>query len=238
MAINLSLDNVNVNDTFEAGKTSSVLDTGIYQGVVKYIYFTKTARGGDCANAVIDINGLTHTFPMYITYADTKTPTKKVNGKTSVIPGYVQLNSLYYCACGKTVDQASQEQKSIMIYDWKSRKEVPTLVDCITDVMGKPIVVGIKKVNKHKQAKVNGVYTPTTDTYFTNEVDRYYTVDGYLASEKASGNDPTYIESFKAKAGTVFEEKLKVTPIAPPKTDISSMTESDTPVKSLFGDDE
>lgn len=236
MAINLSLDGVDSKSVFEEGKLSSVLDTGLYQAIVKYIYFTKTARGGDCANAVLEINGLTHTFPMYVTYADNHKPVKEVNGKKVVIPGYKQLNSLVYCACEKTAEQCSQEQKSIMIYDWKQRKEIPTLVDTITDVMNKPIIVGIKKVNKHKQANVNGQYVPTTETFFTNEVDRYYTIDGYLASEKASGGDPVYATTFKAKAGTVFEEKLKVTPIAPP-TQASVATASNTPVKSLFDDE-
>lgn len=236
--VDLNLNGLDVNDAFEAGKTSNLLDTGLYQGVVKYVYFTKTNAGGDIANAVIEINGLTHTFPMYITYKETKKPTRVKQGKVEVIPGYKQLNSLAYCACGKAVAQCAQEQKSILLRDWKSNKDVPTLVETISDLQGKPIIVGIKKLNKHKQAKVNGQYVPTTETYLTNEVDRYFTTDGYLASEKASGNQPTYALSWKEKTGTVFEEKLKVTPIAPPTTDLNSVASSNNaPVKDLFADE-
>lgn len=238
MAIQLNLNGVKSNE-FEEGKTSSVLDTGLYQGLLKYVYLTEAKTGTVIANAVIEINGMSKTFPMYITYKENKSPVKTVNGKPQTIPGYKQLNSLLYCACGKTFDQCTQEDKSIAIYDWDQKKEVPTMVPCIIDSMNTKIGVGIKKINKHKQAKVNNIYVPTTETYLTNEVDRYYTVDGYLASEKASGSEPKYAVSWKEKAGTVFEEKLKVTPIAPPTANLASQPAgtSGTPVKDLFADD-
>lgn len=236
--LDLSLNGMNASEAFESAGTTSVLDTGLYQAMLKAVYLDTTKGGTPVANAVVEINGLTKTFPMYIAYKDTKKPVKVVNGQRQVIPGYKQLNSLAYCATGLTIDALTQEEKVIKVYDWNTRKEEPQTVLAFSELMGKQIAVGIKKVEKHKTAKVNGQYLPTTETYFTNEIDRYYTPDGLLAQEKATGSEAKYAVKWKEKTGQIFQEKLAVTPIAPPTGTASDMAAATagTQVKSLFDD--
>lgn len=236
--LDLSLGaNVNANDLYTDSNKSSVLDTDLYAGLLKYVYFTTAKSGTTMANAVVEINGLSRTFSMCITYKDTKKPTKVENGKTSVIPGYKQLNSLVYCACEKNLDNVEQEEKSILIHDFKKNEDVPTMVMTIKDVMNTKVGVGIKKVLKHKTALINGNYVPTTDTYYANEVDNWYTADGFSAKEKVTDSEPVSAVKWKEKKGQIFEEKLKTAPIAPP-TQATAMTQaSSKPVASLFDDD-
>lgn len=232
-----------VANSFESDSTGSLTwDTGLYQALLKCAYFGTTKKGDPFVNLVIEINGITKTFPIYIMYSDTHTTTKKgPDGKLKSMPGYIQMNSLSYIVTDKVFDQISsnQEEKIIKAYNWDTRKEEPKTVMALTDLCNKQIKVGIKKVEKHKTALINGQYVPTTETFFTNEIDRFYTEDGKLAKEKAEGKEASYALNFKKKAGQVYQEKLSMTPIAPPAAPANAAATAGTPgvqVTSLFDD--
>jgi hypothetical protein len=229
---------LNEKELYENPTTSTVLDSGLYQGLLKYIYFTTVgANKTKVANAVVEINGISRTFSMFYCYSATGKPTRITNGKKEVMPGFKQLNSLAYCACGKPITECDQEDKTIMVHDWKENKDKPELVKAVIDVMDTKIGVAIKKVNKHKTVKVNGQSVPTTETFHTNEIYCWLTADGFTASEKATGGEPNTAKRFKEKhTGEIFEEKLKVTPIAPPTAATAAVAKK--PADDLFADDD
>lgn len=216
MAINLSLGkDVKLEEAFET-KGSNTLKSGVYTAQVKNIYFTETKSGTGCANIVLSINGNVKTFPVYVTWKDTKSPVRTKDGKPQVMPGYRTLNSLAYLLTGKGVNDLEQEEKTIMVYSFKDRKEQPTKASCITELMNKTIQVGIIEIKKHKSMLSNGVYVPTTDTYNTNEISQFFDEDGYTASEKAKGIDPSYLNAWKTRfEGKLQEEKLNTVPVDP-----------------------
>ena len=186
---------------------------------------------------IVEINGISRTFSMFYCYSATGKPTRITNGKKEVMPGFKQLNSLAYCACGKPITECDQEDKTIMVHDWKENKDKPELVKAVIDVMDTKIGVAIKKVNKHKTVKVNGQSVPTTETFHTNEIYCWLTADGFTASEKATGGEPNTAKRFKEKhTGEIFEEKLKVTPIAPPTAATAAVAKK--PADDLFADDD
>lgn len=217
MAINLSLGkDVKLEETFETQKSSSTLKSGVYTAQVKTIYFTETTSGTGCANIVLSIDGNVKTFPIYVTWKDTKSPVRMKDGKPQVMPGYRTLNSLAYLLTGKGVSDLEQEEKTIMVYSYKDRKEQPTKVSCITELVNKTIQVGITEIKKHKSMLSNGVYVPTTDTFTTNEISQFFDEDGYTASEKAKGIDPSYLNAWKTRfEGKLQEEKLNTVPVDP-----------------------
>lgn len=216
MAINLSLGNsVKLEEALET-QGSTTLNSGVYTAQVKNIYFTETNSGTGCANIVLSIDGSIKTFPTYITWKDTKSPVRMKDGKPQVMPGYRTLNSLAYLLTGKGVSDLDQEEKTIMVYSFKDHKEQPTKASCITELANKTIQVGITEIKKHKSMLSNGVYVPTTDTYTTNEISQFFDEDGYTASEKAKGIEPSYLNAWKTRfEGKLQEEKLKTTPVDP-----------------------
>ena len=216
MAINLSLGkDVKLDEAFET-QGSKTLKSGVYTAQVKNIYFTESKSGTGCANIVLSINGNVKTFPVYITWKETKSPVRIKNDKPQVMPGYRTLNSLAYLLTGKGVNDLEQEEKTIMVYSFKDRKEQPTKASCITELMNKTIQVGIIEIKKHKTMLSNGVYVPTTDTFITNEISQVFDEDGYTASEKAKGIDPSYLNAWKTRfEGKLQEEKLNTVPVDP-----------------------
>lgn len=216
MAINLSLGkDVKLEEAFET-KGSSTLKSGVYTAQVKNIYFTETNSGTGCANIVLSINGVVKTFPVYVTWKNTKSPVRTKGGKPQVMPGYRTLNSLAYLLTGKGVSDLEQEEKTIMVYSFKDSKEQPIKASCITELMNKTIQVGIIEIKKHKSMLSNGVYVPTTDTFNTNEISQFFDEDGYTASEKAKGIDPSYLNAWKTRfEGKLQEEKLNTVPVDP-----------------------
>ena len=215
MAIDLSCgSDAKIEDLLEGtGKTT--LESGVYDATVKQVYFTKTKSGTDQANVVLDIKGQVKTFPLYICYKENGKPTRKnAKGVIEVMPGYKTLNALSYVITGKTVDQLAQEDKTVMIYNFTAKKEEPNTATCLVELMGAKIKAAIKQVNKHKQVKVNGIYTPTTETFLTNEVDHYFSEDGFTASELVGKKEATYCKVWSDKfTGKIIEEKLKTTPV-------------------------
>ena len=101
-----------------------------------------------------------------------------------------------------------------MVYNFTSKKEEPNTATCLVELAGAKIKAAIKRINKHKQVKVNGFYTPTTETFLTNEVDHYLSEDGFTASELVGKKGATYCKVWSDKfAGKIIEEKLKTTPV-------------------------
>lgn len=240
--IDLSTSTNDIKENLESGSVSKVLASGIYDAIVKYVYLTEAKSGTGVANVVLTINGVDRNFTHYITWKETGKPEKMVNGKPTTMPGFKQLNSLAYCAVGKCVGNGQNgtvgsEEKTIRIYSREAQSEVPTQVPVLTELCGKPIKVGIKCINKHKTALVGSVYKPTTETFKTNEVDRYYDSTGALAMEIAQDKPAEYGTKWaEAHTGEVFEEKLKEAPI-----DASTLNapigSSGVTTKNLFGDD-
>lgn len=214
MAIDLSCgSDASAKDLLGGG--GNTLDSGVYDATIKQVYFTKTKAGSNQANVVLDINGQVKTFPLYLCYKETGKPTRKnAKGVIEVMPGYKTLNALSYVITGKTVDQLAQEDKTVMVYNFTSKKEEPNTATCLVELMGAKIKAAIKRVNKHKQVKVNGIYTPTTETFLTNEVDHYFSEDGFTASELVGKKEATYCKVWSDKfTGKIIEEKLKTTPV-------------------------
>ena len=216
MAINFNTG-LDLNDTLVS--TYTTLPSDVYDATIKSNYFTKAMSGTTESNITLTINGSDKDFKLYVCFKETGTPIKTVNGNKIVMPGYRTLNSLVYCATGKSVEQLQQVPKTAQIKDWSTGETKPIMADALVGVEGKPIKVAIKNLLKHKNAKVNGIYVPTTETRAINEIDLPFNSDGFSASELVKGLPATMLNAWvDAHKGEVFQEKLKVTPIEPPKS--------------------
>lgn len=220
MAINFQNDLTPKESFVGASSGYTVFDSGIYDATIKNIYFTKSMSGTVEGNVTLNINNLDKDFKLYVCFKETGTPVKTVNGNKIVMPGFKVLNSLVYCATGKTLEQLPQQPKTIQITNRSTQTTEPKSVDALVGIEDKQIQVALKKMVKHKTAKVNGMYVPTTETYEINEIDVPFTLEGFSAEEKAKGTE-TALNKDKweqTNSGKVFTEKLKVEPIDPPKS--------------------
>ena len=240
----INLSGVNGNNLFDDNtRTSTVLDSGLYQGVLKYLYFTESASKAIAANLVIDINGLARNFTLWISYKNGVL--FKENPQThqkEYLSNYKKINALAFCATGKPLDQLTQEEKTIKIFNRETRKEEPTQAMCIVELINKPICIGLKKVNHHvEQKQLDGSYLPTDKTVFINDIDKFYNTEGKIAQEISSGSPREYADKWlKNNKGRVFEENMSnktVVAYRDPKQGSSDVGTAGTSLSSMFGDD-
>lgn len=168
-----------VEDDFLGG--GGVLDTDIYPAEIKYAYIGK-AQNSDARNLTLclKVNGLEITRSIWmtnrngdVTYKDKKT------GEEKNLPGFNQVNGLCMLIASKEVGDMDVEEKTLSLYDYESKKEVPQAVDCFTELHGEKIQVAIQKqiVDKTEKNESTGEYEPTGETRETNEFIKFFPED-------------------------------------------------------------
>lgn len=168
-----------VEDDFIGG--GGVLDTDIYPATIKYAYIGKAANS-DARNLTLclKINNMEITRQIWmtnrkgeVTYKDKKTNEEKN------LPGFNQVNGLCMLLASKEVGDMDVEEKTLSLYDYESKKEVPQAVDCFTDLHGQNLQVAIQKqiVDKTEKNEATGEYEPTGETRETNEFIKFFPED-------------------------------------------------------------
>ena len=193
-----------VEDDFLGG--GGAVDTDIYKGTIKYVYIGKSSSS-EARNATISIkldNGKEVTRSIWmtngkgeVTYKDKKT------GELRNLPGYNQVNSLAMLLASKEVGDLDVEEKTLSIYDYDAKKEIPTAVDCFTELHGEELHVAIQRqtVDKTKKNESTGNYDPTGETYDVNEFVKFFPVSGLVTISE--------IEQFVKSLGGDFDDVLK-----------------------------
>lgn len=214
--------NVDANVDLSEGTGSSLLETGLYQATVKHVYITQSKSGTGVANVILTVdNKDIKVEPLYISYADTKSPVR--DGK--VIPGFITINALSEIVTGKPFSEVvnNAQKKALMLYDFETKTDKPTEVPVVVELSGKKVGVGITKLHKHKRKEVNGKWYPTTDMFHVNEIHRFYDVTtGQTASEKKKNAEASYGKNW-------LEKNKGVTKVEPVK---DTVLPGDAPVET------
>lgn len=158
----------------------SVLETDLYTGTVKLAYAGKAASGAQSVTVMIDFGGREYREAFWLTnkagenyYADKANP-----GKKQPLPGFTSVDDLCLLTTGFPLSEQTVEEKVVRIYDYEQRKEIPTNVPVLLDLVGKPISAGIVKQIVDKQKKdTSGEYRNTGETRTENAVEKFFHAD-------------------------------------------------------------
>src|SRR6185312_7403054 len=74
-------------------------------------------------------------------------------GQEEPAPRLHHRNDLCLVTCEKELHQMTFEEKELELYDWDEKKNVPTKVMVATEMIGKPIALGILKKLENKSEK-------------------------------------------------------------------------------------
>lgn len=191
-----------VEDDFLGG--GGTVETDIYPATIKYAYIAKAqnsgARGLAISLMLNDKHELTRTIWMTnrdgdVTYKDKKT------GEEKNLPGYNQVNSLAMLVLSKEIGDLDVEERKLNLFDFESKKEIATAVDCFVDLHGEKIHVAVQKQIVDKTEKDDaGNYVPTGETRETNEIVKFFPEAGLVTISEVAH----FVESL----GGSFEEVL------------------------------
>lgn len=165
------------------------LDSGLYDFTIKVAYVTTSSGGALALNTIFDYNGKEVRQQFWMTSGNDKgnknTYTK--DGKEFYLPGFITANSLALLTVGKEISQLDLEEKTIKLYDFEAKGEVPTKVQVFTELTGQTVTAGVQKQTVDKnidsgQVDGNGrkIYVPSGETRDINEVVKFFRVDDGL----------------------------------------------------------
>jgi hypothetical protein len=196
------------------GQKQAPLDSDIYGLNIKYAYGKKSTGGAMGVFLVLDTaEGRTVKVTEYITSGNAKgnKPYYEKKNKEGVmeqkpLPGFSAIDSLCKLVAGKGVLACPTEKKTIPLYNFDAKGDIPTEVDMIMDLVGKPVNACVLHTieDKTKKNDQTGVYEPTGATFAKNTVDKFLSAEGRLtAAEKTAGVESAFagdwLDSWKGK---------------------------------------
>jgi len=125
------------------------------------------------------------------------------DGVKNYLPGFLIANSLALLGAGKEISELDTEEKTVKLYSSEAKAEIPTKVNVVTDLLGKEVLLGVVKqlVDKTAKNENTGVYEPTGETRYENEIDKVFRArDGMTTAEiRAGAETAAFLETWKGK---------------------------------------
>lgn len=191
-----------------------VVDTDVYPATIKLAYAGKSKGGALSLTIHADIGGteLRHTF--WVTNKQGQNFYEK-NGKKDFLPGWNAANGICLLIANKELTQLTPETKTVKLWDFDAKAEVPTQVEAMTELHGGQVLLAVQKqlvdVNQ-ETAPGSGVYVPSGKTREQNEIDKVFFIDDGRTVTEIRNNTPT--AEFKEKwlaanKGKVFDRTDK-----------------------------
>lgn len=196
-----------------------VLPSGVYNATIKAAYAGEAKSGAKSISFIFDVDGQEINETMYITSGTAKggkTYYVAKDGTKHYLPSFLTAQSIGLLSAGKDIHQLTAEDKIIELYDWDSKGKVKTKVKMFTDLLGKPVKLGLLHRREFKRVKNDaGEYVNGTDTRDFNTVDKVFRAkdDMTVAEIRAKADEATFIKDWTNKwEGNVDDKTGGATP--------------------------
>lgn len=181
------------------------LSTDVYKGIVTLAYLDKSANGATSVNIHFKTDsGQEVRQTVYISNRNGEFTYKDKNtGEAKPLPGYTQMNAFFEAVTGKGIGQQVMEEKTIKLYDFEEKKEMPKQRTIFMDAINQPLAIGIVHVQEEKATKESGYKNGTGEFRDINEFDKFFDpTSGLTNVEKQAGETtPAFLKAWKDKKG-------------------------------------
>jgi hypothetical protein len=233
------------NEDYIPGAGGFTLDTGVYPMKVELAYLGESQKGALSVTLWLkEVNGnksLRETFYVTSSKANGQKNTfmDKRSGKPRLLPGMENMNQLAMICTGQPLAAQKSEPKTVKLYDFDEKKELPKEVPVLTGMLQKDVLVCVVKHRKNKTQYIGGEYVETNEEKIFNEVDKFLHASGHSVAEKAGGGDADFRERWEAKrpADFVMDKYKPVGGSAVADASNAAAADNSAEVDSLFGDD-
>lgn len=156
---------------------SRILESDIYPAQIKMAYAGKSAGGAHNITLILKLeNGNEYRETHYITNKQGENffRNRQDESKKIPLPGFTIIDDLCLVTTEKPLAQQDTEEKVVNIYDFDQKKEVPTSVQMLTDLIGKLAYFAITKDIENKNEKSGDQYVPTAETREVNTTQKVF----------------------------------------------------------------
>lgn len=191
-----------------------LFDSGVYTGKIKLAYAGKSSGGAQFVAVHLDLGGKEYRETCYVSTktGDNFTIDKNDPKKKNPMMGFTTIDELCMMSTGMPLSDQDVEDKVVSLYDFDSKKDVPTNVPVLIDLLGKDITVAIFKSIVDKQEKdSNNVYQNTGKTREENTIDKVFHAEtGRTTTECLDGKDiAIFLPKWKEKNTGVTRDRVK-----------------------------
>jgi hypothetical protein len=208
------------NETDVVRKSFGPIAGGIYPSTITMAYASKSRGGAQALTLHLETDsGHEYKQDIYATSGTAKgclnTYVDKNTGKKEYLPGFLLIESLCLLAVGKPVSELSAEDKLVNIWSYDAKKEVPTEVPVLTELLGKRIEAGILKVFNNKNVNQGTQEAPnwvkSNEVEEKNEIDKFFRATDHMTTAEIRGGS-------EASYWTKWPERNTYTPTNPDGT--------------------
>ncbi len=222
------------------------VDADVYLGVIKMIYLDEYKAGSKNFNIIFTADsGKEHKETIYYANKEGVYTTEK-DGKKVPTFGYNRLNSFLKVITEKGITEQDVETKTINVYDFDAKKELPKERKVLMDTINVPVAVGMINTNTENTTAESNYKDGTGVFKNINSIDKMFFPDtGLTVVERLAGEtEPKYMEKWKKdNKGQVRLKEAKNpgaasggnTPSNGASSASASTSEAPAPKKSLFG---
>jgi hypothetical protein len=209
------------------GAKREPLASDIYDLNIKLAYVTKAKSGAVGVNLVL-VTGDNKEIRVqeWVTSGDAKgnktfyeADKKDANGNITgkekkSLPGFLIIDALCQLVAGKSILKCDQEKKIVNLYNFEHKKEMPTEVEMLMDLVGKKVAATVLHQIQDKTAKnlQTGEYEPTGKVFGTNVIDKFLDPDTHKTHSEVKNNiDSAYAGQWLAKwKGQIDDQSTEV----------------------------
>ena len=165
-----------VSEDRVGGGSSRVDATGCYDLIIKKAYLEEAKSGA--VSFVLDLeteDGRSLRVQEWFTNRDKESfYIDRNTGEKQFLPGFNKLRAIDFLITGEISPYPKAEEKTIKLYDYDARAELPTQRQVLTGWWGKMIsVLAVKTLNNKQSKNESGNYVPTAETYEKMEIDHF-----------------------------------------------------------------
>jgi hypothetical protein len=183
----------------------SPFDTGAYEVEIALAYAGESSAGA--RNVTFHLktdDGRDYRETIYITSKGDNFWIND-NKKKVPLPGFSVVNNICMVTTEKELADQETEEKVVMIYNFEERKELPTNVHVLTELLGKKLSVGIYNILKNKATKQGDKYVDTAEERNENQIEQVFHEPSKMTVNEAQANEGW--DADKAKFYDAWVEK-------------------------------
>lgn len=219
------------------GGGSFVRESNIYIGDIVVAYLTQSEKGATAVNLDIKLaDGSSYRETVYVSNREGETFYTK-EGKKFPLPGFTTIDNICMIATEKGLADQDTEDKTLMLWDFESQKEVPREVPVLVELTGQPVALGILKVRENKNQKNDrGGYDPINEERVYNTISAVFHPEAKVTvNEAVEGRDPDFWDAWLKRNEDRLVDKYKEVKGGAAARSASRASSSDAaPRKSMF----
>lgn len=161
------------------GGGNRVVESGPLKGTIKLAYAGKSANSNSRNVTIVlaygDDGKQEYRETFWVTNKDGLNFYTK-DSKKHPLPGFTVVDDLCIVTTNKPLSEQAGEEKVINLYDFDQKKEVPTSVPMLVELLGKEVTLGVQKHLKNKQVKnaSSGEYEDIAESREENVTDKVF----------------------------------------------------------------